>query len=107
MSTMQRTRPEHTTKTRLSKGILALSAIIAIGVAILFLSLTGTHRAASPATTPEHAASPAAAPLAVTPPPPTGYFRDPTTHALLRIPSARDDGAVFRAIHGFSPIARP
>ena len=107
MSTMQRTRPEPTKRTRLSNGILAISAIIAIGVTILFLSLTGSHRATTPTTTPQHASSPAAAPLAVTPPPPTGYFRDPTTHALLRIPSARNDAAVFRAIHGMGHIARP
>jgi hypothetical protein len=85
-TTTQASRSDAQRATRAHKGILAVSAIIAVGVAILFLlSLGGTHRIATPAATSGHPASPAAAPAVIAAPPPAGYYRDPTTHALLRV----------------------
>jgi len=110
MSTLQDTRlhPDRI-RTRLVTGIIALSALITIGLALLILAPTG-HRTAVPtsgsvapravlaARTPAPAgcfrdpathalacADPAPVPIAVQ----AGYFRDPATHRLLRIPVVR------------------
>jgi hypothetical protein len=112
MSTLQNT-PQHRDRirTRLGTGILALSTLIAIGLALLILMPTG-HRTTPPtrgsiateaalaAQTPARAgcfrdpathaltcSHPAPAPIVT--PAPAGYLRDPATHTLLRIPAPR------------------
>lgn len=78
MSTLQTTPQHHDrTKTRLGTGALALSTLIALGLALLTL-MPANHRAAAPT-----AGSTAllAAPTAETPAP-AGCFRDPATHTL-------------------------
>ena len=90
MSTVQTTRQPHGRKTRLATGLIALSALVAIAVSILFLALTGAHQTARPTSTPAH---PEIAPAT---PPSGGYFRDPTTHALLRVGAEGCNAAQLR-----------
>ena len=105
--------PQHrdSIRTRLGAGILALSTLTAIGVALLMLAPT-SHRTTTPTTSriatqsalPAQAPAPAGcfrepathaltcsrprpAPIATRAP--ASYFRDPITHKLLRIPAAR------------------
>jgi hypothetical protein len=85
-TTTQARRSEDSPTTGTRKGILAVGAIIAICLSILFLSLDSTHKTAAPATA-DHAASPAATHAVVTAPTHAGPFRDPATHALLRVPA--------------------
>jgi hypothetical protein len=75
----------HRHTTRLRAGLLALSALIAIGVALVFLALTGANHTITP-TSSITATQPTSHPAAttVTSQAPRGYYRDPTTHALLR-----------------------
>jgi hypothetical protein len=94
-TTTQASRSEDSRMTGIRKGILAVGVIIAIGVPILFLSVGSTHKTATPAIA-HHTASPAATHAAVTAPPPPGFFRDPETHALLRVPAAGCNGAQLR-----------
>ena len=71
--------PQHrdNIRTRLGAGILALSTLTAIGLALLILAPTN-HRTTTPTTSriATQAALPAQAPA------PAGCFRDPATHAL-------------------------
>jgi hypothetical protein len=106
----------HRHSTRLGAGLLALSALIAIGVTLVFLtSISANHTTRPPTASTARPAPPAAltnepsglgnclvnpdnhalacyhaaqAPIAT--PAPPGYFRDPTTHKLLRIVIARN-----------------
>ena len=104
--------PQHrdSIRTRLGAGILALSTLTAIGLALLILAPTN-HRTTTPTTSriQTQAALPPQAPapagcfrdpathaLTCSRPRPTpiatrapSYFRDPITHKLLRIPAAR------------------
>ena len=93
-TTTQASRSEDGSTTRTRNGILAGGAIIAIGVSILFvLSLSGTHRIATPATTSDHAASPTATHAALTSSPPAGYFLD---HPIRRVGAAGCDAGYLR-----------
>jgi hypothetical protein len=115
MSALQNTtqRPDRI-KTRLRTGALALSMLIALGAALLILPTA--HRATRPPTASiARPAPPAAlttqasglgdcsvnpynealacyqaAQASIATPAPSGYFRDPATHQLLRIPIARN-----------------
>src|SRR5947209_3189567 len=89
MSTQQSTRRTHRLRHRFATGLLALSTAIAIGTAILFLALIGGGRTTTSTST-TTGAQYSSAPAAITSPPP-GYFRDPTTHALLRIRTTGND----------------
>jgi hypothetical protein len=102
-TTMQSSRSDETRTKQFGKGIAAVGAIIAIGVSILFLSMTGSHRGAAAPTTPEHTASPAVTHAVSTPSPPPGYFRDPTTHALVKVSSSGKDAAVSEPNQGLGP----
>ena len=77
MSTLQDTPPEpHGIRAR-RRTVLALSALITIGLALLILTPTG-HRTSAPTTgSTAHEAA-----LAAQPPAPAGCFRDPATHAF-------------------------
>jgi hypothetical protein len=98
-------------RTRLGAGILALSTLSAIGLALLILIPT-SHRTTTPTTSriatqvalAAQAPAPAgcfrdpathaltcshARPAPIATATPAGYFRDPITHKLLRIPAAR------------------
>ena len=121
MSALQNTtqRPDRI-KTRLRTGALALSMLIALGAALLILPTA--HRATRP---PTASIARPAQPAALTPqasglgnclvnahnqaracyqaaqaptatPAPPGYFRDPTTHALLLVPAEGCDAAQLR-----------
>jgi hypothetical protein len=88
VSTLEATRGPRSGRTRLRVRLLALGALIAIGATALILTLGHSDHAASP-----HAAihakgqhQTAGAPV---PTAPAGYFRDPTTHALVRVSPAR------------------
>jgi hypothetical protein len=115
MSTLQDTPPNrHSIRARPGTA-LALTALIATGLALLILMPTG-HRTSAPTTTSiphphlQTAAlaaqtAPAAGcfrdpathalacyhagPAPTATPASTGYFRDPATHKLLRLPAAR------------------
>ena len=101
MSTHQST---HHTQRLATRFALALSGAIAIGASILILALIGPGRTTSPTSTHTdvytHTAPAAAGTLA-----PAGYFRDPATHALLRIQTTRRDTSGVRAekSHGAVP----
>jgi hypothetical protein len=95
MSTLQDTpRHRNRIRTRLTAGVIAAGALIAIAVSILFLSLTSAHRTPTSTT---NSADPATAPASILAPTSTGVFRDPTTHALLRIRAVPCDAWAFRA----------
>jgi hypothetical protein len=126
MSTLQQHTPPKRHRTPARPGAaLALIALAALGVALLILTPTG-HRTATPTTgsiaqppaqasvltaqTPAlpscfrdptthaltcyHAASTPTATL-----PPAGYWRDPVTHKLLRLPTARQRAGQHPANH--------
>jgi len=126
MSTLQQhTSPDRRRIAARPGTVLALSALIAIGLALLILMPTG-HGTTTP-TTGSIARPPAqaAALTAQTPPPggcfrdpathaltcsqsasaatatavPAGYFRDPATHKLLRLPTARHRAGQHPADH--------
>jgi len=87
----------HRHSTRLGASLLALSALIAIGVALVFLAFTGANHTTTPTssiTATQTTSQPAAA--IATSQPPSGYYRDPHTHALLRIHTTRCDRAELR-----------
>jgi hypothetical protein len=85
MSTLQSgTHHPHPLRTRLGAGLVGLGALVAIGVAILMLSLGGARHAAIRASA-GNVAHPHAARKAVSTPAQSRYFRDPATHALLRV----------------------
>jgi hypothetical protein len=114
MSTLQDTRPDrHGIKAR-PRTTLALSALMAIGLALVILIPTG-HRTTRPSTASVAQSAPPAAVTAQTSglgnclvnpyisaiacyhaartaiatTAPSSYFRDPATHKLLRLPAAR------------------
>lgn len=110
MSTLQ-TTPQHGDRTRTRPGakVLALSTLVAIGLALLILAHnqratppvgSTAHEASLPAQTRTpagcfrdpltHALACAhAAPSRVAATAIAGYYRDPVTHELLRLPTAR------------------
>jgi len=91
MSTLEATRQTDSRAARFRIRLLALGALIAAGAAALIVALSGSDHATSthPAlgTHPAiaHQARPYTSPVAVQPPAPPGYFRDPTTHRLVRV----------------------
>ena len=90
MSTLQ-SEPLHTSRT--GAVAVALGVLIAIGVSALIVALTrANHTTNQSAAIQPHAVTAYAVPAAV----PRGYFRDPTTHALLRVPTERCDAAQLR-----------
>jgi hypothetical protein len=100
MSTLQTTpRRLHTdtrsprSTSRIGAVAVALGVLIAIGASVLILALSGAHQTAAPTPTPAHAQ---AAPASLTAPPSGGYFRDPTTHALLNVRTEGCDAAQLR-----------
>jgi hypothetical protein len=84
MSTVEATREPQSGRTRLRIRLLALGALIAIGATALILTLGHSDHAARP-----HAAIHAEGQYQTAPPAvpsvPAGYFRDPATHALVRV----------------------
>ena len=107
MSTVEATREPQSGRTRLRIRLLALGALIAIGATGLILTLGHSDHSARP-----HAAVHAAgryqtAPAAV-PSVPAGYFRDPTTHALVRVsPAGRDASpSLASVLASLTPRAR-
>jgi len=88
MSTRQTTRQPHPRRTRLATSLIALSALIAIGLALLILTPTSVHRTTPhrPNTATAIHTHPIAA--AVVTRPTAGCFRDPVTHALFCSASA-------------------
>jgi cell division septation protein DedD len=96
MSTLQtHPRSPQIRSTRIGAAIGALGALIAIGVLVLVLALTGPKHTTRPtAATHPHPAATQAQPAephdsgpAVPTPAGTRYFRDPVTHALIPIAS--------------------
>ena len=92
MSTLQ-TNPHHPHTSRRGAVAVALGALIAIGATILILALTGANHTASQSAAIQ---PPAATANAVPASAPRGYFRDPTTHALLRVRTKGCDAAQLR-----------
>ena len=84
MSTHQRTHHSQGLTSRIGTGLLAPSSALAIAFAILILALLSASRTIA-STSPNSAAPSHMATAANTTWPPC-YFRDPATHALLRIP---------------------
>jgi hypothetical protein len=98
MSTLQDSPPHHSSiRTRWGAGLVAAGALIAIVVSILFLSLTSAHRNTAATTT--SGAISGTLPAAVAAPSSTSTFRDPVTHALLRVPTAAGGTTEPRAEH--------
>ena len=97
MSTQQTNPHSHRThSTRTGAVAVALGALIAIGVSVLILTLTSANHTTGQNTAIQtHLASEHAAPT----PSPPGYFRDPITHALTRIPTIHPRPGKVRAKH--------
>ncbi|MBV8998778.1 MAG: hypothetical protein JO304_06945 [Solirubrobacterales bacterium] len=91
--------------TAIGRGLVALGALVAVAVTVLFLALTGANRTNQTGFVTATQSSTAYLPPiryhgtgtpptmhphhpALTRPARGDYVRDPTTHALLRIPSA-------------------
>jgi hypothetical protein len=89
---------------RLGTGALALSALCAVGLAVLTLTSAG-HKA-NKAISPIGAAQTHVAPAAVATPAPAGYFRDPGTHALLRVRATGSGAGSLPANHSRGRILR-
>ena len=89
MSTIQATRKTLSRGNRSRIRRVALGALIAVGAAALILAISGTDHAIDP-----HAVVGGAQARTYTQStrvpatPPAGYFRDPTTHALVRLQTA-------------------
>lgn len=83
MSTVQTNHRNRSLRSRFGAGLLALSALVAIVISILFLALLGSHHAAPPTAAASSGHS-HVAPASVAPATPRAVFRDPSTHALLR-----------------------
>lgn len=93
MTTLETTPRPHRRRTPFRTRLLALGALTAIGAAALMLALSGTNRATNPHATVSGAHVRPYAPRGDVPSAaPAGYFRDPTTHALLRAPHAGRNG---------------
>jgi hypothetical protein len=80
----QRTHHPHGLRSRIGIGLLALSSAFAIGFAILIVALLSAGR--TTASTSATTAAPSYIDAAVIAKRRPCYFRDPATHALLRIP---------------------
>jgi hypothetical protein len=94
MSTLEATHQRNPRHARFHTRLLALGAPIAIAAVSVIFALTSARHTANP-----HAAV-SAAHAQASPPPvagpsasPVAYFRDPTTHTLLRTRPARQDSA--------------
>jgi hypothetical protein len=123
MSTLQRTTGlRDRIGSRLGTILLALSVLCAIGVAVLIL-VPSRHHAHKPTPAISAAHAPAAhapaahteaahtqaapvAPVAVTTPASAGIFRDPATHALVRVGTSASGGAPLPANHSLGRIVQ-
>ena len=85
MSTLEATRQTQTGGARSRIRLLALGALIAVGAAALILALSGANHATTTHPAIGTQARPYAPPVAFQRPAPAGYFRDPITHALVRV----------------------
>ena len=92
MFTHQHTHHPNRLNNRSATGLLALSSAFAIAFAILILALLSAGRTTA-SSSPNTAAPSYIATATITTRPPC-YFRDPATHALLRI--ARHHGRCSR-----------
>ena len=116
MSTLQRTTGlRDRIGSRLGTILLGLSVLCAIGVTVLILVPSGHHAhkptppiaAAHAPAGPIRAAHAQAAPVApVATLAPAPYFRDPATHALLRVRTAASGGAPLPANHSLGRITQ-
>jgi hypothetical protein len=98
---------------RLGTIMLGLSVLCAAGLAVLILvpsrhhahkptpSISAAHAQPRPVT---HAGP--VAPVALTTPAPAGTFRDPATHALLRVGTTASGGAPLPANHSLGRVIR-
>ena len=84
MFTHQRTDHSRRLRSRIGTRLLAPSLAFALGFVILILALPSAGRTTAP-TSPNTTAPSDIATATITPRLPC-YFRDPATHALLRIP---------------------
>ena len=85
MSTLEATRQTDSRAARFRIRLLALGALIAAGAAALIVALSGSDHATNTHPAIGTQARPYTSPVAVQPPAPPGYFRDPTTHRLVRV----------------------
>lgn len=85
MSTLEATRQPQRRGARFRARLLALGALIAIGAAALILALSGANHATITHPSIGTQARPYVSRGAVQSAPPAGYFRDPTTHSLVRV----------------------
>lgn len=89
MSSLQNTTQHRDRiRTRIGTGALTLAAFIAIGLALLILMPIG-HRTAQPTALSIAQPHSKAAPAPTATPARAGYYREPATHRLLRLPAAR------------------
>ncbi|MBV8221421.1 MAG: hypothetical protein JO325_23390 [Solirubrobacterales bacterium] len=85
MSTLEVTRQTQSGGARFRTRLLAFGALIAIGAAGLVLALSGADHATKTHPAIGTQARPSAPSHAVQSAAPAGYFRDPTTHKLVRV----------------------
>jgi len=85
MSTLEATRQTPSGGTRIGTRLLALGALIAMGTGAFILALSGSNHATHTHPAIGTQARPYVPPAAVQSPAPAGYFRDPTTHKLVRV----------------------
>lgn len=95
----------HTVRRRVGTTLVALSAVVAIGVLVLFVAITGANRTTTKSPSLSERPHSYAAPASVPTSPRVGSFRDPGTHALLRIQTTPHDTSGVRAekSHGAVP----
>jgi hypothetical protein len=104
MSTLQDpSRLRQRVRTRSGAGLVTAGAPIAIAISILFLSLARTHRTPISRTAGAYSSI---TPSTVLSPSSTRVFRDPTTHALLRVRTARSGATEPRGGHNQGRILR-
>jgi len=117
MSTLEATRETQSGGTRFRTRLLALGALIAAAAAALILVLSGADHAAKTHPAIGTQARPYVPSSAVQPAAPAGYFRDPTTHQLIRVStpgaaaqppssSRSQNGATLGAKPGLSGLTR-
>lgn len=90
MSTLEVTRPSHGRSTRFRTRLLALGALTAIGATALIVALSVANQATRSQAAIRGAEARSHTPrAAVASQAPAGYFRDPTTHVLVRVSTTR------------------
>ena len=114
MSTLEATRQTESGGARFRNRLLALGALVAAGAAALILALSGANHATNTHPAIGTQARPYVSPVAVQSPPPAGYFRDPTTHKLVRIsstpaatePASVSDATLQSIVRSLTPAQR-